>query len=239
MTVLLTVLGIIAGIILLAKASFMYADKKLSGSSKQLRKMGYEKSKFIDMGFYVGWHPDISDDILYCLAYFKDGRLEIHRQETPTKLPVFVASIDPDSVTDIVIKEAMETEKLIVLFKSVLNGRYHSARSVRRKMANIVISWNDGDEHSASFYFNTIYSMAIAERSYLKLRNCITPKPHPQQQKPVKKRYTPEEVVRKMERKLADLERLNDKGQISQTEFIIRQNKLLTEILKMISCIQE
>lgn len=158
--------AIIIGALFLVVILGLPATKKAQNAEKkfinELQNIGLDYSQKIDLGSYVGGHPDIDDMIHLMFCFKKDDGITFYAKrykKTSSPGSVYydhIADIPIDQIKDITIEDASTIEKKVTLGRAMLVGVFALAWKKEKKNdeAYLNIQWNDGKfNHETLFHF--------------------------------------------------------------------------------------
>jgi len=140
--------------------------KKAQGIEKafinDLRGIGIDYSQKIDVGSYVGGHPDIDDVIHMVFCFKRDDKLTFYAKrykKTSSIGSVYydhIGDVPIGKIKDIIIEDASTIERKVTLGRAMLVGVFALAWKKRKKNDEtyLNIEWNDGKfNHETLFHF--------------------------------------------------------------------------------------
>jgi hypothetical protein len=118
------------------------------------QKLDIDYDTNLQVGKYVGGHPDIDIEIPFIKLNFNDGYLLLLNYEI--NKDYIKAKILLDDITDIVVEDASTFEKRVTLGRAVLVGVFALAwkKNTKKESTFLTITWKSGRfEHNTIFAF--------------------------------------------------------------------------------------
>ena len=145
------VLVLILAFVIYAVISGITGTKQVK---EELSKQNLQVSDFIPIGDYLGGHIDLDNGMKGCRALIKEDRIAIYLMPNDFETPIYKASIQKDSITDIQIEDESTIDKKITLGRVLLVGVFALAwrKNKKKEAAYLSIMWNDG-----KYTHNTIF----------------------------------------------------------------------------------
>lgn len=122
----------------------------------KLKEESINPADLIEVGSYVGGHPQIDDQQNGALIYLKDGKFQIRSRNSYVEYPTMVGEIDINFIKNILVEDSSTIDKKVTLGRVLLVGVFALAwkKKEKNELAFISIEWNDGKfDHSTLFSF--------------------------------------------------------------------------------------
>lgn len=119
------------------------------------KKAGFDMSKLMRIGKYIGGHPSIDKFLHFCSMYREDDKLFICNNR-PDMIPQKLGKIPISAIKNILIEDSSSIERKITLGRVLLVGVFALLwrKKVKNEMAFLSVEWNDGRfDHTALFSY--------------------------------------------------------------------------------------
>jgi hypothetical protein len=161
---------IIVVFIILVIMQVIFQSNAKEKKSEKISKLGYDTANEINVGKYIGGHPQINDELKTVSIFSKNNDLTIVRYYEDNRIttPTFIATIPISNIKNISIENKSTIEKRVTIGRMLLVGPFAFAWKKKdvNELAFLVIVWNDGRfEHETVFEFEGKGSMQTANTS--------------------------------------------------------------------------
>lgn len=143
--------------------------------NEKLKNDGYNFLTKIEIGKYLGGHPDIDEPTIGTILFPKDNKLEI-LVEAKFKLPIKKGEIENRFIKNITVEDQSTVEKRVTVGRLLMTGIFAFAWKKKNinELAYLTIEWNDGKfEHETIFEMNGKGAMQNANTARNKLIKII------------------------------------------------------------------
>jgi hypothetical protein len=226
---------VIIVLILLVNQGAKIGEENMRKRGEALENRGIDPGELIQVGAYVGGHPDIDDFCSSCVIYSREGKLNICKLEGDLNLPKDLAFICTSDIADIVVEDSSSIERKVTLGRVFLVGVFALAWKKKKKneVGFITIEWNDGKfNHSTVFSTEGKDALQKVNTVRNKLYRLIVNKENTIEKKPVEDNNKQPVVLsdEDIEKKLRALDSLYEKGLLTKDELESRKREYLEDI---------
>lgn len=136
-------------------------------SDERMKNLGYKPESLVEMGTYIGGHPQLDNNVKNVFLLPKNN--ELHLVDEFTKILTMISSKD---IRDILIEDQTTIEKRISGGRLLTVGLLAFAwqKKEKKELSYLTVDWNDGRfNHQTIFEFSGFDSMTRANKA----RNAI------------------------------------------------------------------